>query len=200
MAHGAILDNNLSPREAVLEFAKGFGFMFRARDLDLKPGCVPPDSLFEPEPYHRDALAKAQQKLREWDAMSDEDRSAWANAQVIESRQYRNKYRAEEEAQNERVRELIAYAKALDAPQELQHMKEYIIETLEKSIQTPYESTELTAEELLASRREGLTSNVKYHDDGWAKEQERCKENKRYVTLMLDMLDKAEHAKAGATL
>ena len=202
MAHGAlfgyvhtILDNNLSPREAVLEFAKGFGFMFRARDMDLKPGCVPPDSLFEPDPYHYKGLARAREELREWDSMPYEERIAWAQSQVDESRAQRDKYRAEEEAQNERVRELIAYAKTLDAPQELQRMKEYIIETLEKSIQTPYDFTESTAEELLASYREGLTRDVKYHDDQWAKEQERCKENKRYVTLMLEMLDKAEQAK-----
>lgn len=199
MARGAligyvhtILDNNLSPREAVLEFAKGFGFMFRARDLDLKPGCVPPDSLFEPEPYHRDALARAQEELREWDAMSDEEHLAWAEAQVSESKSYREKSDAEEEAQNKRVRELIEYAEKLDAPQELQHMKEHIIETLQKSIQQPYAYAQVTAEDLLNSHREDLTRSVKYYDDQWAKEQERCKENKRYVTLMLEMLDKAE--------
>lgn len=199
MAHGSltgyvhtILDNNLSPREAVLEFAKGFGFMFRARDISLPPGCVPPDSLFEPEPYHRDALAQAREELRAWDVMSDEERREWAEAQVAESKAYREKSDAEEEAQNERVRAIIEYVERLDAPTELQEMKAYILKCLNASIQTPFHYSELTAEEILSSHRESLTRDVKYHEDGWTKEQEKCKENKRYVTLMLEMLEKAE--------
>lgn len=46
-----------------------------------------------------------------------------------------------------------------------------------------YESSQLTAEELLASHRESLTRDVKYHDDRWAKV---------YMTLLLEMLDSSE--------
>ncbi len=186
----------ISFKEFALICARAFGACIDLRD---EPMSTPIPEEFKPSSYHADALIEAQQKLEEYNAMTDEEISSVLEVDYQDELNHYLKSIAEQAEKRRRYEVMLSKAKAWVPPSpDHKGIKDFMVKQITDSIDwdCKHEHSvpkKKTIEEWRNIELDSIKWNIKYHTEGCEKEVQRAKNHTRWVKQLRESIAQVEN-------
>lgn len=181
-------------KDYILKCARNFGACMHMRDDPLNKSL----QHRQPSDYHLKQLEKANEELKKYQQITDEEIQTAIDEYIIRENKYREDYI------NTKKKDKIKYEVMLEKvnawqPPTKNHikLKEFAIEQLESSIKFDcqvsayeYEVIDIpTVDEYRSIRIEGALKDIKYHTKRYQEELKRCREVNTWIDNLIESLN-----------
>lgn len=180
-----LIDNDQSPRDFILSFAKSYGFLIRMRD---EPADTPMPFAFDVDPHHQTHLREAQTALNLWNQMSSAEQQSCIDADNAE--EYERHAKSQEKHQKElgKLSDTLTKLAKWTPSALLADMKADMVKQLADAIEGECKPTTPPKLKTTKAHRDKLIWDVDYHAEQWQKEQDRTAQQNRYLTALHESL------------
>jgi len=178
--------------EFAIRCARAMGACITMRD-DPSDAEIP--KAFEPSNYHTEALDKARKELNNLLETDDKTKQALIDAKHKDAIRSYREYLVKHSAKQTRYEQMIEDTEAWTPPtSEHIGLKDFMLQQLRDSLSwdcsgsllsSPKKSTIVVWTQAEEDR---IRANIKYHEEGLAKEKERCNERTEWVNQLRDSL------------
>jgi hypothetical protein len=174
-----------------LRCARGMGVCIHMRDVSLD---VPPPEVVEPYKYHREALDKAQARMRELETMAPDEAQRQADAEHAEALRFHQEGVAREKRERESMTSMLAEVAAWVPPTtEHEGLKRFMTEQLTISMPSDYYAKQPTPKKQrgwkwLEEAKTKAARDVEYHAGHWREDRERATKATDWLQALRDAL------------
>lgn len=178
-------------RDYALQCARGFGALAHMRDDDWD---APIPDVIKPYAYHKNALKKAQARLKQLERMKTDEIAECAKNAHTERRRRELDALAEVRAQNNRHRAMLLKVRDWEPPtKDHASLKEMMIDDLKLSIRDEKWYVEdvsdaQTPAEWYAAEIEIAEHDIAYHEKRWRGDQDRAEKETTWLRQLLESL------------
>lgn len=175
----------------IWDCARAFGALIMMRD---DPSDAPIPERFEPAPFYKDMLDKAQNEFAEWAAMSEQARRDMMALEVCREEQAREASEARRRATSEAYAAMLGKVRAWEPPTD-DHigLRDFMIQQIEESIRFDcgheYPRAQLVSFEAWQhTRLKCLLENMARYADENRKEIERTESRNQWIEKLRESL------------